>query len=83
MPGGRGSKFDLIRPLCDTCSKAVPQRCPFFRLKDPEAGLRAIGAQAVRHEHFPCGETAGYKVMLYKVTTCPGYTKGSLPPLGR
>jgi hypothetical protein len=71
--------FTRIAALCVDCEKASAPLCAFIRSSDHEAGLRAVGAQAVRFEQVgPYGTE-----VLYRVTSCPGHKKGPLPSLAR
>ena len=70
--------FSRLESLCVSCARAVPQLCPYIELEDPEVGLLAVGATAARTT-----VGTGYnRELLYKVTGCPRYVEGELPPIG-
>lgn len=69
---------------CCTCSKAVPQLCPFVRcsLDDAATVLASLGATAREMESKTKGADGTEHIALhYFVTACPRHEAGPLPDL--
>jgi len=65
--------MDKSASLCDTCRRAVTTLCKYMAIPDPAVGLMAMGATAkVRPTR--------YAMTLYRVTACPAFEAGELPP---
>lgn len=67
-------EFLALKTLCESCGRASADRCLFMSLADPEAGLAAMSATAVRTQTG----TRHNRETLYKVTSCPAYVAGGL-----
>lgn len=66
-------KFRYVpETICLSCSRSWPQHCEFWRLQDSEAGIKAMGATAVKCKVV--GAFGGYSE-VYKVVECPHFSK--------
>ena len=57
--------------ICGTCDNAYAHRCLWMALKEPEAGITAIGITA-----YTVHETGYYKNKTYIIHDCPNYKTG-------
>lgn len=74
----------MSESMCYTCSKAVPQLCPFVRcsLDDAATVLAALGATAREMEtKAKWHDGTEHIVMHYFVNDCPRHEAGPLPDL--
>jgi len=59
--------------LCLSCARSWPDKCLYWRLKDPERGLELMGASAVKTKARNANRTNGET--LYKVVECPHFER--------
>ena len=69
--------FFGVETICYRCRHGTADQCPYLAARDPLAGLDAAGAEAIC-----CQATYnGGPVDTYKVTYCPRFEAGPLPPV--